>query len=267
VDRETRRRLAALHVEYVEAPLNERCPEYGSANRVVAAAWVEPRASTEWVIVLDSDTLVLAEPHLPSGADVAVRPVDTKGSASTGPGDQFERYWQPVAGLQGMSLDRLPFVATTDGEHRVRASYNGGLVVARRSLGLLAAWASLFDRSVAVGLRPWRGSGLNVHASTGPVGTAASEFWGSNQTALSLAMWSLTERVHVYPASYNVPLHLLAERPALLARYAPVDPVHVHYHWLFTEAHAPRALSTLHGLGLDENRLSWLRARLPLSTG
>ena len=41
IDSEARRRLDAMAVDYVEEPLNRVCPQYGSANRVFAAAWAE----------------------------------------------------------------------------------------------------------------------------------------------------------------------------------------------------------------------------------
>ncbi|HEX6740102.1 MAG TPA: hypothetical protein VF310_17610 [Vicinamibacteria bacterium] len=263
-DDETRGRLAALGVAYAEEPLNTACPEYGSANRVFAAAWAERRAATEWIAVLDSDTVVLGELDLPEDADAAVRPVDTKGSATAGPGDPFEGYWARLAELQGLALDALPFLHTTVCGQRIRASYNGGLVVVRRSKGILGAWAELFARSVTEGLKPWQGRGLDVRASTGLVGSAAGEYWGSNQAAAALAIWSRSRRVHHYPASCNVPLHLVHERPDLLDAVRSAPLVHVHYHWLFTDPHHHEALARLGQLGLGRDRLDWLAARLPL---
>jgi hypothetical protein len=262
VDRRTRRRLEGLRVDYVEAPLNVRCPEYGSANRVFAAAWAEGRAATEWIVVLDSDTVFLGEPELPGGADVAVRPVDTKGSATEGPGDPCEEYWAHLAEMQGVPLARLPFVTTTQSGHRVRASYNGGLVVARRTAGILGAWADLFSRSVAAGLRPWRGGEPDVFASTGLVGPAASAHWGSNQAAAALAIWSRTSRVLVYPDTYNVPLHILMDEPARRPVASPI--VHVHYHWVFADPYYRPALAALRDLGAGRDRVEWLAARLPI---
>jgi hypothetical protein len=262
VDRRTRKRLDAMQVEYVEAPLNVDCPEYASANRVYAAAWAERHARTDWIVVLDSDTVWLDEPAFPSDADVAVRPVDVKGSASAGPDDPLDRYWARLAQMQGVPLDRLPFLHTTHSGHRVRASYNGGLIVARRALGVLSAWADLFSRSVAAGLRPWPDSGLNVFASTGFVGREASEYWGSNQAAAALAIWSLTDRVRVYPDTYNVPLHLLMDTPSR-ACGSPI--VHVHYHWVFGDPYYRPALSALQALGVGRDRLEWLSARLPIA--
>lgn len=264
IDRQARRRLDAMGVEYAEESLNRVCPEYGSANRVFTAAWAEGRAGSEWIAVLDSDTVFLGELELPVEADVAVRPVDTKGSATEGPRDPFEDYWTRLAEIQGVSLDCLPFIRTTVCDRRIRASYNGGLTVVRREKGILGAWADLFSRSLAAGLKPWRGSSLNVRASTGFVGEEASEYWGSNQAAAALAIWSTTQRVVHYPDAYNVPLHLLIEQPELAARPRASPLVHVHYHWLFTDPYHPAALAGLRDLGVGQDRLEWLTARLPL---
>src|ERR1700674_2368123 len=50
IDREARRQLDGMGVEYVEEPLNRICPEYGSANRVFTAAWAEGRTRSEWIV-------------------------------------------------------------------------------------------------------------------------------------------------------------------------------------------------------------------------
>jgi hypothetical protein len=267
IDAHTRRRLEAMDVEYAEEPLNRVCPEYGSANRVFTAAWAERRLRTEWIVVLDSDTMFVDELALPAHADVAVRPVDSKGSATEGPSDPFDEYWMQLAGIHGIRLDCLPFVRTTDGRHRIRASYNGGLVVVRRETGILSAWADLFSRSVAAGLKPWKGRNADVFASTGWVGAASSEYWGSNQAAAALAIWNTTTRVCHYPDSYNVPLHLLLEYPELISASGTSPLVHVHYHWLFTDRYYRHALAVLRALSAGQDRLDWLSARLPLQPG
>ncbi len=105
---------------------------------------------------------------------------------------------------------------------------------------------------------------MNVHASTGLVGEEAAEYWGSNQAAAALAIWSRTSRVHHYPDSYNVPLHLLVERLELRNLWRTSPPIHVHYHWLFTDAYYKPALAVLRELGAAPDALDWLTARLPL---
>jgi hypothetical protein len=265
VDAATLRRLGALDVEYAEEPLNGVCPEYGSANRVFAAAWAEERADSEWIVVLDSDTVFFDELELPSGADAAVRPVDVKGSATAGPGDPFEDYWRSLADIRGVSLECLPFLRATVCGSRIRASYNGGLVVVRRDAGILGAWADLFARSIRAGLKPWRGRPQTIRASTGFVDPAVSEYWGSNQAAAAIAIWSTTRRVCHYSDAYNVPLHSVVEQPEVRARPRSRPPVHVHYHWLFAAPEHADALVALREMGVAADRLDWLAERLPFS--
>jgi hypothetical protein len=264
VDEGTRRVLARMDVEYVDEPLNTSCPEYGSANRVFAAAWAEARSASDFIVVLDSDTVFLDEPELPVDADVAVRVVDSKGSATRGPGDPFEDYWVELARMGNVAIERLPYTHTTIGAERIRASYNGGLIVARRGMGMLARWAELFSRSVSAGMRPYRDSGTNIFASMGHVGQAASEYWGSNQAALALTLWAATDRVLEYPDCYNVPLHLIAEAGGIDPRWQARPPVHLHYHWMFDRAHHEVGLETLGKLGTPVDRLEWLARRIPL---
>ncbi len=215
------------------------------------------------MVVLDSDTVYLDEPELPTDADVAVRPVDAKGSASRGPGDPFEDYWVALAAMSGIPIDRLPYIrATIDGE-RIRASYNGGLIVARRAKGIFTRTAELFTASVKAGLRPYRGSGMDVYASTGPVGQAGSEYWGSNQAALAIAIWAATDRVVHYPACYNVPLHLVASKGKIDPEWLARPPVHVHYHFMFAPDLQEVAMQILAKLGVPSDRLNWLAARIP----
>src|SRR6185503_3024405 len=82
-----RKALAGLGVEYIDTPLNTTCHEYAPANRVFAGA----------------------------DADAGVRAVDSKGSASGGPGDRFDAYWAALAQRAGISLDRLPYLRSTIG--------------------------------------------------------------------------------------------------------------------------------------------------------
>ncbi len=264
VDPGTRRTLKDLDVEYIDEPLNTTCREYAPANRVFAGAYAERHVRTDFLVVLDSDTVWLDEPELPPGADAAARPVDHKGSATRGPGDRFEAYWAKLAQICGISLDRLPMLRSTIGNEHIRASYNAGLTTVRRQKGILARCAELFAASVTEGMRPYRGTGTNIFASTGHVGQAGSEYWGSSQAALTLAIWSSTERVVHYPDHYNVPLHLIAADGEIDSRWLCHPPVHLHYHWMFGQQHHETAMELLAKLGLSEDRRAWLASRTPL---
>ncbi len=264
VDMETQRALKNLDVEYVEKPLSLLCPEYAPTNRIFAGAWAEQQASTEFLVVLDSDTIFLDEPELSDEVDVFVRPVDSKGSTTTGPGDPFEDYWQNMARITGISIEQLPFLTTTICKQRIRASYNAGLTVARRNKGVMARCADIFSESFKASLKPHREGTVNIFASTGFVGPAGSAYWGSSQTALSLAIWSATSRVAEYDARYNIPLHLLAKQQPMDPIWGAASPVHIHYHWMFQRQSVNEALSVMSRLGVDQPRLDWLQKRLPL---
>jgi hypothetical protein len=64
------------------------------------------------------------------------------------------------------------------------------------------------------------------------------------------------------PASADAMPMLVEQRPLDPVRRHP-RPVHVHCHWLFFDHWAPSALATLTGLGVADDRVAWLRARLP----
>lgn len=266
VDAATRTRLEALEATYHEEPLNTVCPEYGSANPVYAAAWAASSCRAETLFVLDSDTLFLGEPEsLGEDWDLAVRPVDVKGATSEGKGDPFESYWAAVCGLAGISVEALPFVETVLDRRRVRASYNGGYAVVRRSSGILERAADLFTRSVLADLRPYKGvSGHRVFASTGYVLPRASEYWGSNQAALAIAAWSIPGRVRLLDRRFNVPLHELSDAARWSAEWADLRPLHLHYHWLLRAGHRDLAFATLAKLGVAADQLEWIRARASL---
>jgi hypothetical protein len=217
--------------------------------------------------VLDSDTLFLDEPALLGPcADVAVRPVDLKGSATIGPDDEFDPYWAALCELAEMPIDQLPFLETTVDRVKVRSSYNGGYSVVRRDTGVLQRAAEIFTRSVSADLRPFKQRpNFRVLASTGLVSALASEYWGSSQAALSIAIWSSTRRVHTLEARYNVPLHLLVQSQYWRPEWIDQPPVHVHYHWMLDPEHRAEGLELLRRLGVPPDRLDWVVAHLPLS--
>jgi hypothetical protein len=263
VDSMTRRRLDDLDTRYVDLPLNQVCPEYGSANRIYGAAWAAQNSSASTLIVLDSDTIFFGEPELLGPElDVLARPVDVRHTTSTGPGDPNECYLASLCELAGTTVDVIPFTETTMDRCRVRAAYNGGYLVVRRESGILELAADVFTRSVSKGLRPRKGVESQVFASTGWVGRAASEYWGSNQVATSVAIWCMTQRVKELGRRYNVALHILAQQEALADEWIGVNPLHVHYHWMLNAESCPRTLELLTALGSSAEQIAWLAKRM-----
>jgi hypothetical protein len=258
-----RARLEQLGVTYIDEILNTECREYGSANRVAAAAYVEKLHPHEILVILDSDTLFIREPDrilLLPDVDVAVRPVDIKGMCTTGPGDPFDNYWRELCRCCEVDYERIPWTTSFVDQQKIKASYNAGLVIVRGELGILQQWAEFFFASVQRQLTPyardWR-----LRSGAGWVTPAASRLWGSNQAALSLAIWNKTRRVEELPSTYNYPLHQHRDIDAETIRKVFPELVHVHYHWLLEEREDSNPLFD-HAGPLTTQQREWLRAAI-----
>ncbi len=264
----TRARLALeeLGVTYVDRLLNTECPEYGSANRVVAAAHVEGTFAHEILVILDSDTLFLSEPteiDLVTDVDVAVRPVDVKGMSTSGLSDTFDPYWQDLCRVSDFPYDQIPWRESFVDRQQIKANYNAGLVVVRSRLGILQRWADVFFASIRQGLRPFKNAG-SFRTGAGWIEPAAGNLWGSNQAALSLAIWSSTRRVRELPPTYNYPLHQHDKIEPALVRAVFPQLVHVHYHWLLAADALPTNPLFSPGGPLSMAQIDWLRAVIPI---
>lgn len=250
-------KLEALGVTYASLPLNLTGSTYGTINRIVAGNWARANLAQPYLVLLDTDMLMVAEPQFVR-ADVGVRPVDGKGSATSGPDDPLDEYWGRLCEFAGISLDDLPMVQATIDGSRLRAAYNGGFVVVRRDLSVLERTHDIFFASFERGLRP-RGFPGEVKASTGMVGLEATGWWGSSQAALSTAIWSSTSNVHEYGPAYNIPAHALADAAQA---WPAVEPVLVHYHYLAQPEYQSHLQDVLQRLGCSETVQEWVNARL-----
>lgn len=259
ISNSARLKLDILNVTYIDTVLNTECREYGSANRVAAAAHIEKLYPHEILVVLDSDTLFLREPDrilLSAGIDVAVRPVDVKGMCTAGSADPFDNYWRQLCRSCGVDYEAIPFTESFVDHYRIKASYNGGLIIVRGNLGILQQWAEFFFASVRQGLAPYSQE-RRFRTGAGWIDSTASKLWGSNQAALSLAIWSRTRRVQELPATYNYPLHLHDQVDSETATAVFPHLVHVHYHWLLEEDHTTNPLFDSAG-PLSSRQHDWL---------
>jgi hypothetical protein len=259
---EARARFEDLGVTYVVEPLNDTGSPYGAINRIVAGAWAESFSSRPYLVVLDTDTVFVGEPGL-LRADVGVRPVDVKGPTSSGAGDPQDAYWTRICRLGGIDPSRLPRITTTIDQVSIRASYNGGFTVVRRELGILQRTREIFFASLQEDLRPLAGTELEVFASTGSVGLAASEWWGSSQAALSVAIWSRTSDVYTYDERYNIPLHNLIGPGRTWPMGRGFKPILLHYHYLAEPQYQGQLRQVLTRIGCSSDVLKWIEDRLP----
>jgi hypothetical protein len=258
---EARKHLAGLGVTYVVEPLNQTGSPYGTINRIVAGAWAEMFSPRPYLVLLDTDTVFVGEPGF-ARADMGVRPVDVKGSASSGAGDPQDAYWARMCGFGGIDLSRLPMISTTIDNVPIRASYNGGFTVVRRDLGILQRTREIFFASLQENLRPLEGKAFDVLASTGSVGLEASEWWGSSQAALSIAIWSRTSDVHTYDERYNIPLHNLIDPDRSWPMGPDFEPILLHYHYLAEPQYQAHLRQVLIWIRCSSEAVEWIENRL-----
>jgi hypothetical protein len=262
----TRRALASLGVTHVTERLNSAFPDYAIGNKVFAAARGEELAATDVVAFLDSDTIITSEPNemdLPDGIDAAARPVDYwrhgeeplddpdhphwrthhRRVASTGPGDPMDDYWRRMYALCGVRGD--PWVETVGDRKKIRAYFNSGLAVARRSAGIFAAWKRDFLRLIDANHIPPNG-----------------DWHYLDQLSLAVALARVWDRVKILDGRYNYPL---IGRPLLAQplRGAQLEElVHVHYNRYFN---VPGFLSSVRPVLRRESEVvRWLGQYLPL---
>jgi hypothetical protein len=263
ISQNARRKLDKLGVNYIDAILNTECLEYGPANRVAAAAHIELMYPHEVLVILDSDTLFLREPNeilLRPNVDVAVRPVGLKGMCTSGPSDPFDTYWRDLCRCCGVNYDQIPWTQSFADRCRIKASYNAGLVIVRGKLGIMQRWADFFFASVRQHLEPFP-QNRRFRSGAGWVESGASRMWGSNQAALSLAIWSKTRQVQELEPTYNYQLIVHEQIKRELRKRIFPNLVHVHYHWLLEEESSKNPLFDASGpLSLDQR--AWLRSAI-----
>ncbi|WP_258584693.1 hypothetical protein [Mesorhizobium sp. AR02] len=161
-------RFEQLGVDYLPIEIDSRCPQYGPSYRVHSLAHVERRTGPPVIIMLDSDAIFIAEPDFSLGTcSAAARPVDSKGMCTTGPGDPFDAYWRQLCVLAGVDYEHLPIVRTSVDGLAVRASYNGGLIAAKRASGLFQRTEDIFRKLVAANMKPWAGAEPTYGTGTG----------------------------------------------------------------------------------------------------
>jgi hypothetical protein len=153
-------------------------------------------------------------------------------------------------------------ISTTIDNVPVRASYNGGFTVVRRDLGILQRTREIFFASLQENLRPLQGKAFDVLASTGSVGREASEWWGSSQAALSIAIWSRTSDVHTFDERYNIPLHNLTGPERSWPMGPGFEPILLHYHYLAEVQYQEHFRQVLTRIGCSPEILQWIGNRL-----
>ena len=224
--------------------LNKEYAPWPTNNKVYAVADIESIATTQFVVFMDTDSIIVNEPlefALRDGVDLAVQPTLRQFRGSTGPGDANDPFWLKL--YQMCEVTEPPYVFTTLDRVRIRGYYNGGLVVFRREVGLGRRWLKYLRR-------------------IGPT-IPGDVRYNMDQFALALVAASVQDRVQLLPSNYNYNIARRHEFVVESDRHADFDGlVHIHYHEAFRQTDFLGALQP--PLVSTDERYRWLSQRLPL---
>lgn len=132
----TRRSLDRLNVKLVQLPWGRRYAWYHFTNKPAAMAAVEETITTDQIVCLDSDLLILREPTellLDDKTDFAACAPDLGVIGSTGPASDYDIHWRHICSTAGISIDELPWITTQLDRQRIRFYMNSGVWSYKRS--------------------------------------------------------------------------------------------------------------------------------------
>ncbi len=138
-----------LGITLIDEPLNAAYADYPLANKPLCMAHAEKHVREEFVVFLDSDILCWNEPKdfsLPGSVDLAMVADGTKTVASSGPNDELhEPMWQRLYEIADVRHE--PYNTTLLTDRRVRGWWSSGVIVSRRSAGLMERWMAVFEEA------------------------------------------------------------------------------------------------------------------------
>jgi len=99
----------------------------------------------------------------------------------------------------GVDYEEIPWIESFVDHHRIKASYNGGLVIVRRKFGILRQWADFFFASVRAGMTPYS-EDRAFRSGADWIGLLSRQAVGiESRQRCRLAIWSNTRRVQELP--------------------------------------------------------------------
>jgi hypothetical protein len=248
---ETYDALERLGVVVHEEVLNREHHEYVHANTIYVLRRAEELLDEEVLAFCDSDKVFLSEPTsfaLPAGIDAAVTgPYYLSragyGGKSSGPGHPADPYWQRLYELAGANEE--PYVTGLEDGKRMRAFWNGGLVVFRRSARLGQGWLKLLSQALDAGHVP------------------AGGMQNLDELTLSALLAREPRAVLQLDPRYNYNLHRRARLPEPWRSLDLDELVSIHYHSWFNHERLLEEIQPPFREGSE--RYSWLREILPLT--
>ncbi len=184
--------LEALGASVVLKDLNKSFKYYALANKPLVLKEVAESYSEEYIVFLDSDTLVFQNFHsLLSGSfDIAAAPVFEQGIGVLHSDDENGFYWDSISRHIGLSIDNLPLVTTGVKKKSIRAYYNTGVIAFSKNVlaQLSSIWITLIDYAISNKILPTSG------------------IYFVEQSTFSLTVHSMGLNIKTLPNYYNFPV-------------------------------------------------------------
>jgi hypothetical protein len=225
--RSTRDELKAMGVEYINAPRASQYPWFGFFNKPAAFSLLEPQLTTDQVVFLDSDMLVVRPPELldlSDGFEFCACPSESSG-ATAGPDDPDHPYWRRITAMFGLDIDTFPRVQSIRDGKDIHIYWNAGTFSFRRSTGFIPTYHETCQRVLTSGFHS-------------PVG----KLFYVDQTVLPLMVQRLKLRFRHLPLGHNLSVHLPAAKYGKygisgLGPHVKLEELAIlHYHRSITES-------------------------------
>lgn len=241
ISEKTQQAFETLQVIHQQIYINREFHEYYLANKPLVCAYAEQNIDAEILVFLDSDKCFISEPKeflLPLNCNVKIRPEYGQGIGSTGLQDPQEWYWQKLYEVLGVK--RELFVDTPIGNKRIRAYWNSGLVIVRKSAGIFTAWKENFEKVMRLDITPPQG------------------IYFVEQSVLSVTLCALEERVEHLPPNYSypLPLHNRLSKELQINHWDNI--ISIHYFNLFFYNDWNTQIKKLKNLNNNSDKYQWL---------
>lgn len=242
---ETLRRFDDLGVTYLYKDTGNAYSWYPYMNKALAAMLAEDQASTEQIVFLDADTLIVQEPEglwLADDTDFAVCSID-KNVGTSGPGDKNEPYWAALSQYYGIDIDRLPWIETEVEKAKVRFRLHSGVFAFRRASRLGQGFLDACERMIA-----------------SRIGYSSTLPFPGDDVALAFAVVLLNLRWKLLPEAYN---YEITPASSVYRQDKLRDARILHYHDCMTEP--DECVWALNEISSQLPELyDWLKDRAPI---
>lgn len=160
----TRKKLAALNVEYVYRPEFNRAPWFNYTNKIAAVRFAQEEFDTRWRIWLDSDIIFLDEPSFSEeqtleNTDFQAR-FEFLSPAMTQTDDTFASYWSQVCEICDVQIEDIGFYDLDLPVQRMKPYFNSGVFFWRAETDFAEIYSRNFYRLLDAkimprGIGPW----------------------------------------------------------------------------------------------------------------